>query len=512
MTASDEKRTPLPKERIFYGEDFWDEFPDHCLWEASDQIQAILFFLFFSMNSHVIKIGGENASDLRTAEWLANFRSQWNYLAVAISALRTKPLNTTTELLKAQDAFVSWGMREAKPILEKLFRVHIDTLREAWMADSELEAKLRSLFAQYFPDDLHFPEDLIKQHPGYAKEQVFVWYGEVMSAHVLAHLLDTRFGVANSLVSNPIYAKKLALGTALRDTLGERVSCILEWWKIAVVPWYQSVHGHSILEAYGRWYTDKMAERTAVWLARLGMNPTLHIQKQVALLSSNPKQIPMAEVIERLSYKSAAEITWARWANAQVLNEHTISPELARQSIPVHVYNPFEVDAKSSVISREWNSDSGIQFIDSRDHVTTITVSGFAMSGPGLLTTLSWILSESGISVDSISSSETEVTFSAYGDIPPFEQTELYKKISHVLGEDYEVRIENNLWLIYCIGDHLAGHPGILERISATLARSGIDIECVTQSRGQRAVTVGVRSDSLSIATKLLHEEFIEKP
>ncbi len=51
--------------------------------------------------------------------------------------------------------------------------------------------------------------------------------------------------------------------------------------------------------------------------------------------------------------------------------------------------------------------------------------------------------------------------------------------------------------MIYCIGDNLGGHPGILEKISGILAREGIDIECVTQSRGQRAVTIGVSSENL---------------
>lgn len=54
---------------------------------------------------HVIKVGGENASDLRTAEWLTNHRQSGERIAVAISALRTRPLNTTNELVKARDAY-----------------------------------------------------------------------------------------------------------------------------------------------------------------------------------------------------------------------------------------------------------------------------------------------------------------------------------------------------------------------------------------------------------------------
>lgn len=56
-------------------------------------------------HTHVIKVGGENASDIRTAEWLATQSENNERIAVAISALRTRPLNTTTELINARDAY-----------------------------------------------------------------------------------------------------------------------------------------------------------------------------------------------------------------------------------------------------------------------------------------------------------------------------------------------------------------------------------------------------------------------
>jgi hypothetical protein len=56
-------------------------------------------------HTHIIKVGGENASDLRTAEWLNTQSENGDRIAVAISALRTRPLNTTTELINARDAF-----------------------------------------------------------------------------------------------------------------------------------------------------------------------------------------------------------------------------------------------------------------------------------------------------------------------------------------------------------------------------------------------------------------------
>lgn len=90
------------------------------------------------MQTHVIKVGGENASDLRTAEWLARHHENGESIAVAISALRTPTLNTTSELLRAEDAFGQGGMHAALPILENLFIAHTETLQQAGMWDVEL--------------------------------------------------------------------------------------------------------------------------------------------------------------------------------------------------------------------------------------------------------------------------------------------------------------------------------------------------------------------------------------
>lgn len=77
------------------------------------------------------------------------------------------------------------------------------------MHDSELEGKLRNLFEQHFPQDLEFPEAYLRQHPELASEQRFVGYGEVMSAHVLSHILDTRYQVANSIIDHSIQTESV---------------------------------------------------------------------------------------------------------------------------------------------------------------------------------------------------------------------------------------------------------------------------------------------------------------
>ena len=125
--------------------------------------------------------------------------------------------------MRAQKAYNTSGMSEALKILNNLFNVHIQTLKDAQMYDPHLEDKLRSLFASYFPTNLVFPSDLLKQNLSSAQEQRFVGYGEVMSAHILSHLLDTRFAVANSLIDHSIPKNNRALSDTLKTEIGMRV-------------------------------------------------------------------------------------------------------------------------------------------------------------------------------------------------------------------------------------------------------------------------------------------------
>lgn len=49
-----------------------------------------------------------------------------------------------------------------------------------------------------------------------------------------------------------------------------------------------------------------------------------------------------------------------------------------------------------------------------------------------------------------------------------------------------------------------------MEKIAKALADTDIDIECLSQSRGQRAVTIGVDSNKLQSAIDVLHQTLIE--
>lgn len=91
-----------------------------------------------------------------------------------------------------------------------------------------------------------------------------------MSAHILSHLLTTRYQVANTIIDHQLSDQNSTsrISDILRDEIGTRVHTAIDIG-LVIVPGYISVMDHSIVEAYGRGYTDKTAERTAVGLANL---------------------------------------------------------------------------------------------------------------------------------------------------------------------------------------------------------------------------------------------------
>jgi aspartate kinase len=332
-----------------------------------------------------------------------------------------------------------------------------------------------------------------------------------MSAQVLSHLLDTQFQVANSLIDHSIRAvdeDHRNLSALLRDEVGQRVYDGLGSG-IVIVPGYVWVFDNSILSEYGRGYTDKTAERVAVGLANLWHDTILHIQKQVPMYSSHPGNMPTAKVLDAISYRSAAEITGSWGANAQVLNEHTVSDDLVAHNIPVWVYNPFEKDAPRTIISAKGSNEQGVQFVDKKENISTVTISSYSMSKPGILELITNCFKELWIPIGIPSGSETAVSLTTYRALDDAEKNTLSANIKRALWGVGEVNITDTFWLIYCIGDHLEWHPGILAKITKIIAEANIDIKYASQPVWQWAVVIGVNSEDLERWTNLLHAALI---
>jgi aspartokinase len=101
-------------------------------------------------------------------------------------------------------------------------------------------------------------------------------------------------------------------------------------------------------------------------------------------------------------------------------------------------------------------------------------------------------------SVDIISASETEVTFTIDGSKNITQKLDTLSerlRIECNIHKDTKmefVEYEMDRALVFCIGQHMRNNVGLLARASTILSENNINIELVSQGRLQRAMVFGV--------------------
>ncbi len=128
------------------------------------------------------------------------------------------------------------------------------------------------------------------------------------------------------------------------------------------------------------------------------------------LFTANPSLIPSARLLRSLSYEEAQEIAIT---GAKVLHPRCIPP-LRRHGIPLHVLWTDRPAAPGTVISRAAPDGAPqVKAVSARRGITLISVEALGMwQEVGFLAEVFNCFARQGLSVDSISTSETNVTVS----------------------------------------------------------------------------------------------------
>ncbi len=156
------------------------------------------------------------------------------------------------------------------------------------------------------------------------------------------------------------------------------------------------------ITTFGRGGSDYSA---AVVAAAMGAE-ILEVWKDVpGYMSADPKFVPEAQLIPFLSYDEAAELSYF---GAKILHPRTIEP-LRRMKLNIAVKNTLNPDAPGSLITSR--SPRARSFIKSVAHDTDIAILKVHGSGvgarPGVLASVSSTLTESGINIKSVVTSQT---------------------------------------------------------------------------------------------------------
>ena len=306
--------------------------------------------------------------------------------------------------------------------------------------------------------------------------------------HKIGLITDGKFGDAT--VNLPITARNLK----------KNLLPLLKKGMIVFVPGFFGVSEMGDITTFGRGGSDYSAAAVAAALDA----EFLEIWKDVpGYMSADPKFIPEAQLIPFLSYDEAAELSYF---GAKILHPRTMEP-LRKIKLNIAVKNTMNPDAPGSLIrSRSPKARSLIKSVAHDTDIAILKVHGSGVGArPGVLAKVSITLTESGINIKSVVTSQTCISLLLGGkDIEKG-----YHALQGLRPKPYR-RLEKvqNVALVGIVGEGLLRHKGIAGRCFTAVAKKSVNIEMISFGPSEVALYFLVRNKDLQKALEAIHNTF----
>jgi aspartate kinase len=219
------------------------------------------------------------------------------------------------------------------------------------------------------------------------------------------------------------------------------------------------------------------------------------------VLTADPRVVPDAQTIDRLSYSEAAELAYF---GAKVLHPKTIQPAI-EDRIPVRICNSREPDERGTLVGPPAEtSPRTIKAIAHKTGATTVQITSARMLGAyGFLRALFEVFERHRTVVDVVTTSEVSVSLSLDDD-------SALPAIVEELEQLGTVRVEKERAIICVVGEGLRGTPGIAARVFSTI--SDINVTLISQGASSINFTFAIEEARVEEAVRRLHEAFFGKP
>lgn len=227
------------------------------------------------------------------------------------------------------------------------------------------------------------------------------------------------------------------------------------------------------------------------------------------ILSSDPRIVKDARIIEEISYAEAQELAYF---GAKVLHPKTIEPAMAK-GIPVRVRNTFNPENPGTLIVKEQKMTGDVaKAISIKNDVALLTVSGVGMIGvPGIAARLFGVLADKKINILMISQGSSEASISTI-----IEKSDL-KRACRYLGKAFpgedvvkDIKYSDDVAIIAVVGAGMRGTRGVAARIFGAVADIDVNILMIAQGSSEVNISFVVLRADARKAASALHGEFIK--
>lgn len=247
----------------------------------------------------------------------------------------------------------------------------------------------------------------------------------------------------------------------------------------------------------------------AIFAALFGAKE-LHIWSDVdGVLSADPRLVPEAVLIDRLSYDEACELAYF---GAKVIHPQTMAPAI-EQNIPIIARSTFNPTHPGTRISAQSDLATPVKGVTTFTGLAILNIEGAGMIGvPGTAERAFEALKQSGVSVVMISQGSSEhsiccVIRETDGDAAKKAVLDAFsRELRAKLLSD--VTVTPGIAALAVVGDGMAGLPGVAARLFSALGRAGVNVRMIAQGSSERNISVAIDAAHAKRALRAVHSGF----
>jgi aspartokinase/homoserine dehydrogenase 1 len=247
----------------------------------------------------------------------------------------------------------------------------------------------------------------------------------------------------------------------------------------------------------------------AIFAALLGAKE-LHIWSDVdGVLSADPRLVPEAVLIERLSYSEACELAYF---GAKVIHPQTMAPAFERH-IPIIARSTFNPSHPGTRISDQRDLSTPVKGVTTFTGLAILNIEGAGMIGvPGTAERAFAALKQSSISVVMISQGSSEHSICCV--IRETDGEAARKTVLDAFARELtarqltDVTVTRGIAALAVVGDGMAGTPGIAARLFSALGRARVNVRMIAQGSSERNISVAIDAADAKKALRAVHAGF----
>ncbi|MDZ7780519.1 MAG: bifunctional aspartate kinase/diaminopimelate decarboxylase [Gemmatimonadota bacterium] len=222
------------------------------------------------------------------------------------------------------------------------------------------------------------------------------------------------------------------------------------------------------------------------------------------MFTADPRAVPSARLLRQLDYREAQEIATT---GSKVLHPRCI-PALRDHMVPIHIHSTSHPDTEGTVIRRgAAEGPAQVKAISRKKEVVLVSMETVGMwQEVGFLSEAFAVFRRLGISIDLISTSETNVTVSLDAEANLLEAASM-DELTEALGRFCKVSVIRPCAAVSLVGRRIRA---LLHRLGPALeVFEAQRIHLVTQAASDLNLTVVVDEDQADRLVRLLHAQLI---